>query len=81
MSKRAVISRVELARRAADATRLAKAAADLVERGEAITSRAFAEAAHISLKTACAWPCQRRIGAPEMEAMLSVEHYSSYLAI
>src|SRR5215831_10736380 len=44
-----------LARRAAEQTRMAKAAAELEERGEAVTSRALATAAHISLNTACSW--------------------------
>src|SRR5215831_5637097 len=64
-----------LARRAAEATRLAKAAADLVERGEAVTSRAEASAAHISLNTACAWLRRRETGAIETEAMLSTLQY------
>src|ERR1051326_5301038 len=44
-----------LARRAAEDTRMAKAVADLEERGEAVTARALAAAAHISLNTACSW--------------------------
>jgi hypothetical protein len=42
-----------LARRAAEVTRMINAIAELVERGEAITSQSLAEAAHISLTTAC----------------------------
>lgn len=37
-----------LARRAAEEIRMARAAADLEKRGEAVTSQALAEAAHIS---------------------------------
>ncbi len=59
-------------RRAAEATRMAKAAADLEERGEAVTSRALAEAAHISLNTACTWLRQRETGESETAPMLSV---------
>ena len=42
-----------LARRAAEQTRMINAVAELEERGEAVTSRALAAAAHISLNTAC----------------------------
>src|SRR5215467_11723786 len=48
-----------LARRASEVTRMARAAAGLEERGEVVTSRALAEAAHISLNTACTWLRQR----------------------
>jgi hypothetical protein len=67
-----------LARRAAEATRMAKAAAALEERGEAVTSRALAAAAHISLNTACTWLRQRETGTLESETMLSALHYSSH---
>jgi hypothetical protein len=70
-----------LARRAAEETRMARAGADLEERGEAVTSRALAEAARISLNTACRWLRQRETGAREATALLSVLQYSSYLAI
>lgn len=67
-----------LARRAAEETRMANAVADLVERGEAVTSRAVAAAAHISLNTACAWLRQRETGAMEPTAALLVVHYNSH---
>lgn len=66
-----------LARRAAEETRMARAAAALEERGEAITSRSLAAAAHISLNTACTWLRQRKTGTLEAEPMLSVVPYSS----
>ena len=56
---------------------MARAAAELEERGEAVTSRALAEAAHISLNTACTWLRQRETGAMETNPMLSVVQYSS----
>jgi hypothetical protein len=46
----------------------------LEERGEAVTSRALAEAAHISLNTACTWLRQRETGALKTEPMLSDLH-------
>lgn len=67
-----------LARRAAEETRLARAAAYLQEHGEAVTSRALAQAAHISLNTACAWLRQREAGVREEASVLSDLHYSSY---
>lgn len=67
-----------LARRAAEETRMTRAAAELAERGEAVTSRALAQAAHISLNTACTWLRQRETGALESTPALSVLHYSSY---
>jgi hypothetical protein len=70
-----------LVRRAADATRMARAAAELEKRGEAVTARAVAAAAHISQNTACTWLRSLDAGALETEAMLSVLHYSSHLAI
>ncbi len=66
-----------LARRAAEETRMSKAVADLVKRGDAVTSRALAAAAHISLNTACTWLRQRERGAWEDAAALSVLQYSS----
>jgi hypothetical protein len=50
----------------------------IVERGEAVTSRALAAAAHISLNTACTWLRQRETGAMESKASLSVLQYTSY---
>jgi hypothetical protein len=67
-----------LAQRAAEETRMARAVADLEERGEAVTSRALAEAAHISLNTACTWLRQRETGTLESRAALSVLPYSPY---
>jgi hypothetical protein len=67
-----------LVRRAAEATRMAKAAAELEACGEAVTSRALAAAAHISLNTACTWLRQRETGALEDAAALSVLLYSSH---
>jgi hypothetical protein len=46
-----------------------RAAAELEERGEAITSRALAEAARISLNTACTWLRQRETSAIESAAL------------
>jgi hypothetical protein len=60
---------------------MAKAAAELEEHGKAVTSRALAEAAHISLNTACTWLRQRETGTLDSAAMLSGLQYSSYLAI
>ena len=57
---------------------MARAAAELEARGETVTSRALAEAARISLNTACTWLRQRETGMREAEPMLSVLHYSSY---
>src|SRR6516162_7654366 len=54
-----------LARRAAEATRMARAAQALEERGEAVTSRALAAAAHISLNTACTWLRQHETGVSD----------------
>jgi hypothetical protein len=67
-----------LARRAAEQTRMARAAADLEERGEVVTSRAMATAAHISLNTACTWLRQRETGVTADALMLSGLQYSSY---
>jgi hypothetical protein len=67
-----------LARRAAEDRRMANAVAELEKRGEAVTARAVAAAAHISLNTACAWLRQRETGAMEPAAALSVLHYSSH---
>jgi hypothetical protein len=67
-----------LARRAAEHARMARAATDLAEHGEAVTSRALAEAAHISLNTACTWLRQRETGTRAFGPMLSVLQYSSY---
>jgi hypothetical protein len=67
-----------LARRAAEETRMARAARVLEERGETVTSRALAAAAHISLNTACTWLRQRETGMMESNAMLSVTHYTSH---
>ena len=66
-----------LARRAAEQTRMVKAVAELEAHGEAVTSRSLAEAARISLNTACTWLRQHEIGAMEPPAALSVLHYSS----
>jgi hypothetical protein len=66
-----------LARRAAEHALMARAATDLEERGEAVTSRALAEAAHISLNTACTWLRQREMGARAFGPMLSVLQYCS----
>src|ERR1051326_3044562 len=54
-----------LARRAAEVPRMVNAAAKLEEHGEAVTARALAAAARISLNTACAWLRQRETGAME----------------
>ena len=70
-----------LARRAAEEARMANAVAELEERGEAVTSRALAAAAYISLNTACAWLRQRETEVVEDPLMLSVLQYKSYLAI
>src|SRR5215831_16469954 len=67
-----------LARRAAEETRMVKAVAKLEERGEAVTARAVAAAAHISLNTACAWLRQRETSAMETQATLSTLQYSSH---
>ena len=67
-----------LARRAAEETRMARAAEDLVERGEAVTARALAQAAHISLNTACTWLRQRETGELETDPMLSVLQYNAH---
>src|SRR5262249_1318743 len=50
-----------LARRAAEATRMAEAVTELEARGEAVTSRALAKAAQISQNTACSGLRPRRI--------------------
>ena len=70
-----------LARRAAEESRMDSAVADLVERGEAVTARAVAAAAHISQNTAYTWRRPRETDRMEPAAALSVLHYSSYLAI
>lgn len=67
-----------LVRRAAEQTRMARAATELAERGEAVTSRALAAAAHLSLNTTCTWLRQREIGTMGSAAALSVLQYSSY---
>jgi hypothetical protein len=64
-----------LARRAAEETRMARAAAELEERGEAVTSRALAQAAHISLNTACSWLRSCETDALGSNASLSVVLY------
>jgi hypothetical protein len=64
-----------LERRAAEETRMVKAVADLEERGEAVTSRALAASAHISLNTACTWLRQREAGISDAVPMLSVREY------
>src|ERR1051326_7275716 len=69
---------LSLARRAAEVTRMVNAAAKLEERSEAVTARAVAAAARISLHTACAWLRQRETGTMEDAAMLSVLQYSSH---
>ena len=51
-----------LARRAAEETCMANAAAALEKRGENLTSRALVPAAHISRNTACTWLRQRETG-------------------
>jgi hypothetical protein len=68
-----------LARRAAEETRMVKAVADLEERGEAVTSRALAAAAHISLNTACTWLRQREAGISDAVPMVSVLRVLSFL--
>ena len=70
-SSRAARLPLALARRAAEVTRMAKAAAELEERGEAVTSRSLAQAAHISLNTACSWLRQIETAAPEDAPMVS----------
>jgi hypothetical protein len=67
-----------LARRAAEETRMAKAARVLEQRCEAVTSRALAAAAHISLNTACTWLRQREKGTLESTPALSVLQYSTH---
>jgi hypothetical protein len=67
-----------LARRAAEETRMARAVEALVKHGEAVTSRALAAAAHISLNTACTWLRQRETNAKENAATLSVLPYRSH---
>jgi hypothetical protein len=67
-----------LARRAAEETRMTRAATELEERGEAVTSRALAAAAHISLNTACTWLRKLETGAMVAEALLSDLQYNSY---
>jgi hypothetical protein len=67
-----------LARRAAEDVRMASAAAELEERGEAVTSRALAAAARISLNTACTWLRSRETGALETDPMLSVLQYNAH---
>ena len=67
-----------LARRAAEDRRMANAVAKLEARGEAVTSRALAAAARISLNTACAWLRQRETGATESPAALSVLQYGTH---
>ena len=67
-----------LARRAAEETRMARAVAKLEERGEPVTSRAVAAAAHISMNTACTWLRQRETGAMETAPALSVLQYNPY---
>jgi hypothetical protein len=50
-----------------------KAAASLEERGEAVTSRAEASAAHVSLNIACTWLRQCETGVPAVEKDACVE--------
>ena len=57
---------------------MGKAAADLEERAEPVTARALAQAAHISLNTACTWLRLRETGALDRASALSVVQYSSY---
>ena len=76
-SSRAARLPLALARRAAEEARMAKAVAELGERGETVTSRALAEAAHISLNTACTWRRPRETNAREDASMLSVLQYCS----
>lgn len=64
--------------RATEHTRMVNAAADLEERGEAVTARALAEAAHISLKHACTWLRLRETGTADSESVLSTLQYGSY---
>ena len=56
---------------------MAKAVEELEKRGEAVTTRAVAAAAHISLNTACTWLQLRVMDAREDAAALSVLQYSS----
>src|ERR1051326_8305108 len=65
-----------LARRAAEVIRMTRAAQALEERGDAVTARAVAAAAHISQNTACTWLRKLETGAMETEPPLSVVHYS-----
>jgi hypothetical protein len=60
---------------------MANAAQALEACGEAVTARAVAAAAHISMNTACTWLRQRETGEPETQALLSTLQYSSHLAI
>jgi|ERR1051326_3796424 hypothetical protein len=57
---------------------MTKAVLALEERGEAVTARAVAAAANISLNTACSWLRQREASAKEASPMLSVLQYSPY---
>ena len=57
---------------------MANAIAKLEAKGEAVTSRALAAAARISLNTACAWLRGRETGVMESQASLSVVQFSSH---
>lgn len=61
-----------LARREARQTRMTRAVAELEALGEAVTSRALAATAHISLNTACTWLRQRETDARQAAPALSV---------
>ena len=67
-----------LARRAAEETRMTRAAAELEAHGEAVTSRALAATAHISREHRMHLAAEARNGRQsETTPMLSVLHYSS----
>lgn len=61
-----------LARRAAEQTRMTRAAAELEAHDEAVTSRALAATAHISLNTVCIWLRHRETGTADSGSVLSV---------
>ena len=62
-----------LVRRAAQVLRMARAAADPEERGEAVTSRVLeARSAHLSRAPPAPGGSQRETGAPETDPLLSV---------
>ena len=58
-------------------TRMARAAAELEERGETVTARAVAAAAHISLNTACTWLRQPRNWCAGIDSSVISLQYSS----